>query len=671
VQKNDDKTKRKKRGKGQMMKIQTARTFRAYLAAATVLAGGTLLVSAPAVAQVTTGSIRGQVTAADGNGAAGAQVTARSTGTNQTWRATSAADGRYTLTGLRPGTYEVIATAGGQTASQTVVIGVGQSASLDLAIGGEAVADVDGSEIVVTGSRLTETRTSEVATNVSQEQIRTLPQTDRNFLSFVALAPGVRYNDSETDKGFSSGASTASQVNVFIDGVSLKNKLREGGVAGQQNSRGNPFGQLAVQEFRVLTQNYKAEYEQAGAAIVTAVTKSGTNEFHGEMFGQYTDKGLSQKAYLDVRNNRPEPAFERKQYGISLGGPIIKDKLFFFGAYEGNDQDRAFNVGNPNATPAAVTEFEQFSGRRLNEFTGAFVSPFRGDFYFGKLTFTPDDRQTFDLSYSRREESDIQGFGNTVAYEGAENKLNTVETYLFKYTYAGGDFTNDFSANYLNYVFNPTSLNPDLPSFEYADVIIFGGRDSTRREVQQGYTVRDDITYTGLEGHVFKAGVRVEVTDIEFDNRAYLQPRYTFRREPGNNLNFSFPAEARLGLGNSLIQDSNTQVGVYVQDDWSITDRLELNLGVRWDYETNGFANDYVTPSSAAAALRSLPSTFYFDPENYITDGNDRKPFTGAFAPRFGFSWDIKGDRSTASAAPAAIMIATTSTTPSTSCRAG
>jgi len=625
------------------------RMFRAHLAAATMLAGGAAVLPAPAAAQVTTGSIRGQVRAGDGSAAAGAQVTARNTGTNQTYRATSAADGRYTLSGLRPGSYEVTATAGEQTASQTVTLGVGQAASLDLAVGAEVAGGVNdtGNEIVVTGSRLTETRTSEVATNVSQEQIRTLPQTDRNFLSFVALAPGVRYNDSETDKSFTSGASTASQVNVFIDGVSLKNKLREGGVAGQQNSRGNPFGQLAVQEFRVLTQNYKAEYEQAGAAIVTAVTKSGTNEFHGEIFGQYTDKGLSEKAYLDKRNNRPEPAFERKQYGISLGGPIIKDKLFFFGAYEGNDQDRAFNVGNPNATPAAVAEFEQFSGKRLSDYTGAFVSPFRGDFYFGKLTFTPDDRQTFDLSYSRREESDIQGFGNTVSYEGAENKLNTVETYLFKYTMAGTDFTNEFSANYLNYVFNPTSLNPDLPSFEYADVIIIGGKDSTRREVQQGYTIRDDVTYTGIDGHVFKAGVRVEVTDIEFDNRAYLQPRYTYRREPGNNLNFSFPAEARLGLGNSLIQDSNTQVGVYLQDDWSITDRLELNLGLRWDYETNGFANEYVTPASAAAALRSLPSTFYFNPENYITDGTDRKPFTGAFAPRFGFSYDLKGDRST------------------------
>ena len=140
------------------------------------------------------------------------------------------------------------------------------------------------------------------------------------------------YNDGESDKGIQSGAATRSQVNVFIDGVSLKNKLREGGVAGQQNSRGNPFGQLAVQEFRVLTQNYKAEYEQAGSAIITAVTKSGTNEFHGEMFGQYTDKSLSEKDAINERRDLPEPDFERKQYGISLGGPIIKDKLFFFGA---------------------------------------------------------------------------------------------------------------------------------------------------------------------------------------------------------------------------------------------------------------------------------------------------------------------------------------------------
>jgi hypothetical protein len=628
--------------------------FRALLLATSAVAG-TIMIAAPAAAQTTTGTVRGQIVAPDGRPAAGARVTARDLGTNRMVQATADATGTYTLSGLRPGNYEIIYTGadGATTVTQNIAISIGQSATLDVTLGqpvavveGQPPVTTEGDAIVVTGSRLIETRTSEVATNVSTTQIRTLPQTDRNFLSFAALAPGVVYLDSETDKGIQSGASTRSQVNVFIDGVSLKNKLREGGIAGQQNSRGNPFGQLAVQEFRVLTQNYKAEYEEAGAAIVTAITKSGTNEFHGEVFGQYTDRSLSEIDAINKRLDLPEPPFERKQYGAALGGPIIEDRLFFFGAYEGNDQDRAFNV-IAGGTPEARAEFEANSGRTIEEFEGAFVSPFRGDFYFGKLTFTPDDNQIFDLSFSRREESDIQNFGGETTFEVAENKRNEVDTYLLKWTYNDEDFVNEFSANMIDYVFNPTSLNPDLPQFQYESVLTFGGKDSTRREVQEGYTIRDDFTWLGWDNHRIKTGARVEFTDIEFNNAAFVQPRYTFRREAANNLDFTFPAEARLGLGDSRIASSNVQYGLYIQDDWQVTDKLELNLGVRWDYETNGFNNDFVTPANAAAAIRSLPETFYFDPENYITDGNDRDPYAGAIAPRLGFSYDLFGDQRT------------------------
>jgi outer membrane receptor protein involved in Fe transport len=645
--------------------IRKNKFARALLACTTAL-GAVALTPVPAYAQTTTARISGRVTSSSNAPVGGATVTARDVGTNRTTTAVADASGRYVLSGLRPGTIEVTASSsGGLTAVRRVIVGIGQSASLDIDVSSAAVQppatgmaaaptettgaadddDADGA-IVVTGSRLNETKTSEVATNVSQEQIRSLPQTDRNFLSFAALAPGVVYNDSETDKGFRSGASTASQVNVFIDGVSLKNKLREGGVAGQQNSRGNPFGQLAVQEFRVLTQNYKAEYEQAGAAIITAITKSGTNDFHGEAFGQYTGRGLTETDFFTKRDKLEKPAFTRKQYGASLGGPIVKDRLFFFATYEGNDQNRAFNV-KARGDAASRADFEANSGRRLGDFEGNFVSPFRGDFYFGKLTLTPDARQTFDVSFSRRQESDIQGFGGTTSYEAAENKQNKVDTYLFKWAYAGDKFNNEFSASYLDYTFNPTSLNPDLPQFEYDGVITFGGKDSTRREVQQNYSLRNDFTYTGFDGHAIKVGGRVEVTDIAFDNQSFIQPRYSFRRETANNLSFAFPAEARLGLGNSLILASDTQIGLYIQDDWQVTDKLELNIGLRWDYETNGFNNDYVTPASAAAALRALPSTNYFDPENYISTGNNRKPFASAFAPRFGFSYDVAGDRTT------------------------
>nr|WP_235524763.1 carboxypeptidase-like regulatory domain-containing protein [Sphingomonas sp. Leaf230] len=307
------------------MKTTMVAALRAALVTTTIL-GSAVALPTTATAQTTTAAIRGQVRDAAGAAVAGAAVVAVNGGTNQSFRTVTAANGSYILNGLRPAQYTITVTGtNGDVSVQRIIVSIGQSATLDATLapaaaapaantdatgattGGSAPATGDGQEIVVTGGRLVETRTSEVATNVSQQQIRNLPQTDRNFLSFAALAPGVKYNDSETNKGFQSGASTASQVNVFIDGVSLKNKLREGGVAGQQNSRGNPFGQLAVQEFRVLTQNYKAEYEQAGAAIITAVTKSGTNEFHGEAFGQYTDKSLGEKSYLDKANNRPEP----------------------------------------------------------------------------------------------------------------------------------------------------------------------------------------------------------------------------------------------------------------------------------------------------------------------------------------------------------------------------
>ena len=254
-----------------MTKSPATRRFTGNMMLRAILLGSTgiVLMSAPvpAAAQNVTASISGQVRDAQGAPVAGAVITARNEGTNQTVSATSGADGNYRLSGLRPGPYAISTQIGGAPVTDRVSVEIGQSASLDLGPAaavaeGEAPAAAGADEIVVTGRRLVETRTSEVATNVSQQQIRRLPQTDRNFLAFTQLAPGVKYNDSETNRGFRSGASSAAAVNVFIDGVSLKNNVLDQGVAGQQDSRGNPFAQLAIQEFRVLTQNYKAEYEQ-------------------------------------------------------------------------------------------------------------------------------------------------------------------------------------------------------------------------------------------------------------------------------------------------------------------------------------------------------------------------------------------------------------------------
>ncbi len=637
------------------------------LLAGTVMGAGATALATPAAAQVTTATIRGVVTDTAGRPVAGARVVARDIGTNQSARAVSGPDGAYSLNNVNPTTYDVVFTGpDGKTFTTRVIVSVGQSASLDGVLGAPTNADTTGAaesgvtgaananggaganaannaagnSIVVTGRRLIELKTSEVATNVSQKQIQALPQTDRNFLSFAALAPGVNYIDGQTNKGIQSGASTRSSVNVFIDGVSLKNQALDGGIAGQQDSRGNPFSQLAVQEFRVLTQNYKAEYEQAGAAIVTAVTKSGTNEIHGEVFGQYTGKDLSEKDYFSDKLGLPKPEFERKQYGASLGGPIIKDKLFFFASYERNTQDRAVTVliGNPSVGDNLA---------RFGQYQGQFVSPFEENLYFGKLTWTPTDRNTIDLSYSRREENEIQNFGGQKAFSQAEQRDYFTETGDLKWKYRGDVFVNEFAVNYLNNVYNPSSLNPDDPSLLYTGVINIGGKNGSQDIDQRNYTVRDDITFSGLSNHVIKGGLRVNLVKYRFNKPFFQQPEYVYVNDPTQNEDFSTPSTVQLGLGNPTIKSSDTELGVYAQDDWNITRQLQVNLGIRWDYETNMFDNDYTTAPNAAAVFQQLPQTSYFGASNYITDGNQRGPYLGMIQPRFGFSYDVFSDQHT------------------------
>jgi hypothetical protein len=149
--------------------------------------------------------------------------------------------------------------------------------------------------VVALAAPVAETQTSENATNVTQEQIQSLPSSSRNFLDLAQLAPGVRVSPDRINgqnKTFASGALPSDNINVFIDGQSFKNDITVGGVAAQDASRGNPFPRNALKEFRVVTNNYKAEYQKASSAIITAVTKSGGNEWQGSVFTGYQNKGL-------------------------------------------------------------------------------------------------------------------------------------------------------------------------------------------------------------------------------------------------------------------------------------------------------------------------------------------------------------------------------------------
>jgi outer membrane receptor protein involved in Fe transport len=586
-----------------------------------------LLGALPLAAQTTTASIEGTVT--DETGVLpGATVTARQTESGFQFEAVTGADGGFTLAGLRPGSYEItVAMPQYKPAARTVHVLVGHTVKADFRITPELMYVEN---VTVVGELLLDVRTPEITTNVTDEQILHLPQNSRNFLNFAAMAPGVRVSDDETRKEITAGSLGARSTNVFIDGVSYKNDVIEGGVIGQDASRGNPFPQSAVQEYQVVTQNYKAEYEKATSAIITAITKSGGNTWSGDIFSFYQDKSLVEQDEFSQARGLPKPTYERWQWGVSLGGPLVKDKVQVFGSYEENRQDRDSQVVLGGTTvPDSLRN-------TLTPYQGTFLSPFRERLAFVKLSAQPRQGHLTDLTYNLRNETDIRGFGTETSYEAAENVRNRVDSVLGRYQVAKSGWLNDASVSYQRYRWNPTPLNADLIGQQYQGVLRIGGRDTEQLFIQKRLSFRDDASWFTEWGgkHALKAGAVLGFLDYSVDKKFNFNPLFRYR----SDISWDFPFEASYGAGDPELDASNRQFGVYLQDDWSPTDRLTFNLGLRWDYESDMLNNDYVTPDNVRAAAAP-----FVDDVRYFTDGDDRSPFYGGFAPRFGFSYDVTG----------------------------
>lgn len=656
-------------GEGLVINMSKSRRFASGISAlAIALSVG---VAQPAQAQLTTATIRGHIT----NSAAptpGATVSAKSIETGSTARSVAGPDGGYVLTGLSPGSYDVtFAVPGGATVTRRVIVSVGQTASLDMDVAapdkgtteaGVTGAAAPGTGIVVTGRRLVETRTSEVATNVTDQQIENLPQSNRNFLNFAQLAPGIRLVQAgELRQTFAGGGVGANpngesfggpQVNVFIDGVSLRSNVQQGGVVGQDVSAGNPFSQLAVREFRVLTSNFKAEYEDAGTSIITAITKSGTNEFHGEAFGLWQNQSLIARDYFQKQRNEPKTKLKRYQYGVALGGPIIRDKLFFFANYEANIKDRNATVvpGTPPQGQQALMGFDPQS------FAGTFVSPFREHLGFGKLTFLPTDNNTLELSGSIRKETDLRDFGGQNARERGTNVKNDVYTVKLSDRLVGNGFLNEATIDWLKY--DLAFGAPNTTSFGriYQGVIAVGGRADFQRVVQRGLTFRDNLSFTNLKwngDHLIKVGGKLSLQKYQVGGSGpFANPQFEFVYDPSRNLDFSIPADVRFGGGNPNVSARTTQAGLFAQDDWQLNPHLLINAGIRWDVDSNAKNKSFVTPQKAVKALLALGQDpriqpAFFNVTDYISTGSNRKTDWNNFAPRIGFSYDLNADQRT------------------------
>lgn len=603
-------------------------------------------------AQNVTATVRGTVSGTGGVPVPNAEVIAQHSESGVQRRTTTRPDGTYILAGLQPATYQfTVRRLGSSPQTRLVSAQIGTTVVQDFTL--EQATTTLSTVSVQATAAAPETRTSEVATNVTKEQIERLPTPSRNFLDLAALTPGVSVTEDRVNgnfRTFSANGQNANAVNLFIDGTSLKNDLTAGGIAGQDASRGNPFPRSAIREYRVISQNFKAEYQKASSAIITATTRSGGNRWEGNALVGYQNRGLVQLDTFQRRDKAANPAtFVRPEYSrtltaFSIGGPIVKDKLHFFGSFEGNVQNRANRV----AFPTIPTGFAALDTVNLNQYNGSFGSPFRQQLYFGKVNAALSDKSSAEFSVNYRNETDVRDFGNNQAFTRATEYKQNVAIAQARYNYFTGPWLNEAKVDFSDFRRHPTFNGNQVAARIYqlpAGEAIIGSTLSTQDFTQRRLGLRDDLTYTGFQAageHVFKAGASIDFVtyDILKENNATPEFRYS-NVQDGATYAFATPFQLVYGSGDPNIKRNNQQIGLYIQDDWTPVPRLTFNVGVRWDVETQMLNYDYVTPKNAVDTLTRYNSQLIqpLDLSRYVSNGSNRKPFYGAIQPRVGFSY--------------------------------
>ena len=608
-------------------------------------------------AQTTTGTVRGYVKDPNGSSLTGAEVQAKNVQSGIARSVSTRADGGYILTGLVPGTYDIVVrNIGFSPQRRRIAVPIGATLMVDFSLQAGAV-ELE-AVTVQAQTPVIETRTSEVATNVTQQQINDLPTANRNIFDLTALAPGVITQNDQINsqrRTFVVGSqcpTCADQVNVFIDGASYKNDLTRGGVVGQDRSRGNPFARNTIQEFRVLTQNYKAEYQKSSSGIIVATTRSGGNTFQGNAFFGYQDKSLVGQDTFARAASLPKLDYTRYQLGLSLGGPIIQNRLHFFTAYEGNYQDRTSTVAINVPAPGTFPILDTFNLASLN---GSFATPFRESFVFGKLSYEATPNSSLELTVDNRHNSDLREFGRLFGLADHARDFAAVlnvDTYTgrAKYTWFKGPWLNEAMIGYQRY---RDQHRPDSPGQITQFLCCFAawiGSNNTIQDFRQGrLTLRNDVTYSGFSRggqHVIKTGVNVDLLSYDVLKRNSENPLFVWTDADS----FATPEHLEFQLGNPNYNANNTQIGLYLQDDWSPTQQLTFNLGVRWDYETHMINYDYVTPQDVRDTLRKYQAQLFIplDTARYFTSGSQRPRFKGAIQPRLGLSYQLdKAGRTT------------------------
>jgi hypothetical protein len=577
-----------------------------------LLVGALTVFVCPAFAQQGQSSIQGKVSDASGASLPGVSILITHEGSGVFRNIVSNSDGSYFATGLVPGPYRIEAELSGfrKFERRGLLLQVGSSVALEITL---EIGTLE-QNITVTGeSPIIDVRSTQVATNIDQQELAALPILNRNWLAAVSLAPGIQLQ--------SSTASFACESLIVGGGSNRSGNFSVDGGGNNDDYLGSSCGSQtrtaleAVQEFQVLTNQYDAEFGRTAGAVINAITKQGTNAFRGSMFGSYTGAKITARDFFVAQNNLEKPDTSQTDWGGTLGGPILKDRAHFFYSL-----DRLIYAEGRSNTFAARPELDYSNTQRMklwnhmirfdhqingaNSWSGRYlveVSP-TYDRISGRRTQVARD-QEFDVDRTAVATWSAV-FGNT--------RFNTLRG---AYTWE----KNGFTAKEVQDGIPMTELPPSLSMLTFLD----GFANGAQFRINGAYEVSDSFSWFVPEmlggSHDVKFGGQYIYSTIELPDQTDMNGRFQFPTDLAFNPNNprSYPERLFIRVPAASGTFIPTHVGVlFAQDKWAIGN-LTVNLGLRYDIEATPMQNDF-NP--------------YFTKGEYPIDGNN-------LSPRIGVAW--------------------------------
>jgi outer membrane receptor protein involved in Fe transport len=640
----------------------------------------------PALAQRILGEFTGTVMDPSERAISGAKVTAREAATGRSWNTRTSDEGVYRLGSLPAGTtYEITFEAAGfkSTRQETVPLDVGEVRRVDVML---QVGQVTESVTVVGESSALNLEKGEVSAVVNQRAVVDLPLNGRNVYQLAELQAGVvrvagsGLQESETTDAQVGASGTRFRDNqILLDGVTNNND-RQGGRTTLSLSPD------AVEQFRVVTNNLSAEFGRSGGALISVITRSGSNEPHGSLFWFLRNDNLDASNTFEARTGQPE--FKRNHFGATLGGPVIKNKTFFFFSYQGLRQIRPalrqFTLETPEFRDFVVrTRPNLNSARLLRDFPPInyptlnirdIGSPAPGVRVFGPPDGIPDVGEGFlaisgttnDNQYSGRVDHTFNGGKDTITGRYSINDRKEVRP--------GDNSARVFVADFFerdqnvainhSHIFSPSIINDLRLGWNY-DPQITTGNNPEIPYIQANVAGRSMSYFSQTFGYVFPLDFRLHTYQV-YDSVSINRGRHGIKlggdfRAFQENSDFAqftnpliqfedifdFADDEVLSIQARVDPATGKPLGTYrnfrqkewalfVQDDWKVTPRLTLNLGLRYDNfgtlkEKNGIISTLVFSSPNLAEAKVTPVKELFGRDN------------NNFAPRIGFAWDPTG----------------------------